>query len=135
MSKKVLIAEDYGDIRLRQMMKLLLEMYGYEAVEAADGREAVEKAVACKPDMILMDIMMPYMDGIEATKSIRQMKGLDEIPIVAVTAYDDFYLDRAQRAGFNAVLSKPLQFEELEPILEHYLRPATTTSASAHGGH
>ena len=120
--KKVLIAEDYGDIR--QMMKLLLEMYGYEAVEAADGREAVQKAVECHPDMILMDIMMPYMDGIEATRKIRKLEGGREIPIVAITAYDDFYMDRAVDAGFTAVLSKPLVFEELQPLLDRYLHTA-----------
>ena len=121
MIKKVLIAEDYGDIR--QMMKLLLEMYGYEAVEAADGQEAVQKAIECHPDLILMDIMMPYMDGIEATRKIRKLEGVvGDIPIVAVTAYDDFYKERAQEAGFTAVLSKPLVFEELEPLLDHYLQ-------------
>jgi len=119
MSKKVLIAEDYGDIR--QMMKLLLEMYGYETFEASDGREAVKKARECHPDLILMDIMMPRLDGIEATRAIRNSKEGHDIPIVAVTAYDDFYNERAMDAGFTAVLSKPLFFDELQPILDHYL--------------
>jgi two-component system cell cycle response regulator DivK len=121
MSKKVLIAEDYGDIR--RMMKMLLEMYGYEALEASDGREAVEKAASCRPDLILMDIMMPEIDGIEATRAIRELDDLDDIPILAVTAHDDFYKDDALDAGFNDVLSKPLLFDELGPILEQYLHP------------
>jgi CheY-like chemotaxis protein len=124
MSKKVLIAEDYGDIR--QMMKLLLEMYGYETLEASDGREAVEKAAECHPDLILMDIMMPRLDGIEATRAIRNSEVGRHIPIVAVTAYDDFYSERALNAGFTAVLSKPLFFDELQPILDHYLHPPET---------
>ena len=126
MLKKVLIAEDYGDIR--QMMKVLLEMYGYETFEAADGREAVEKTAEYHPDLILMDIMMPRLDGIEATRAIRRTKDGRDIPIVAVSAYDDFYKQRALDAGCTAVLSKPLFFDELEPILDHYLHPPNASA-------
>jgi len=134
MSKKVLIAEDYGDVR--QMMKLLLEMYGYEALEASDGREAVEKVRKYHPDLVLMDIMMPYMDGIEATKNIRGMGEIGEIPIVAVTAHDDFFRESVKDAGFTAILSKPLFFDELGPILENYLEsPGASVAVKAHSGH
>jgi CheY-like chemotaxis protein len=106
------------------MMKLLLEMYGYEALEAADGREAVQKAAECHPDLILMDIMMPYLDGIEATRAIRKLEGIGNIPIVAITAYDDIIYDRALDAGFTAVLSKPLFFDEFKLMLDRLLKPA-----------
>jgi CheY-like chemotaxis protein len=129
MGKKVLIAEDYGDIR--QMMKLLLEMYGYEALEAADGREAIEKAAEYHPDLILMDIMMPHLDGIEATRAIRKLEGASDIPIVAITAYDDLINDRAMAAGFTAVLSKPLFFDELPIMLDRFLKP----TVKGHSGH
>ena len=74
MRKRVLVAEDFDDIR--QMMKILLECHGYEVVEAADGYEAVRKAVSSNPDLILMDIAMPVMDGIQATQAIRKHDGL-----------------------------------------------------------
>lgn len=86
MSKKILIVEDRDDIRL--MMKILVEQYGYEVVTAMDGYEAIEMVHQHKPDLILMDLMMPFMSGVEAAKIIRQMAG-DQVPMLAVTASDD----------------------------------------------
>jgi CheY-like chemotaxis protein len=119
MGKKVLIAEDYEDVR--RMMKIMLELYGYEALEARDGYEAVEKTVEHRPDMILMDISMPVLDGLSATKAIRQSDETGDIPILAVTAYGDFYEKKALDAGCTAVIPKPLEFDQLRPLLEHYL--------------
>lgn len=119
MGKKVLIAEDYDDVR--RMMKIMLELYGYEALEASDGYEAVEKAAKFKPDMVLMDISMPVLDGLNATRAIRQFEEGADIPILAVTAYGDFYKDKAIDAGCTDVISKPLQFEQLQPIIERYI--------------
>ena len=119
MGKKVLIAEDYEDVR--RMMKIMLELYGYETVEARDGYEAVEKTAECRPDMILMDVSMPVLDGLNATRAIRQFDQAADIPILAVTAYGDFYKDRALDAGCDAVITKPLHFESLKPLLDHYL--------------
>ena len=119
MKKRVLVVEDYADIR--RMMKILLECRGYEVLEAADGYEAVKKAVADNPDLILMDIAMPVMDGLQATKAIRQHDDLVDVPIVAVTAYGDFYGERARSAGCNDVIQKPLDFGRLEPIVEGYI--------------
>jgi two-component system cell cycle response regulator/two-component system cell cycle response regulator DivK len=119
MGKRVLIAEDYTDIR--RMMKIMLELYGYEALEASDGYEAVEKTAQFHPDMILMDISMPVLDGLSATKAIRQFADSRDIPILAVTAYGDFYAKKAIDAGCTAVIPKPLHFDELKPLLDHYL--------------
>jgi len=119
MAKKVLIAEDYDDVR--RMMKIMLELYGYEALEASDGYEAVEKTAKFKPDVVLMDISMPVLDGLNATRAIRQFDDGASIPILAVTAYGDFYKDKAIDAGCNAVISKPLHFENLQPIIEQYI--------------
>jgi two-component system cell cycle response regulator DivK len=119
MRKRVLVAEDYDDIR--RMMKILLECRGYEVLEAADGYEAVKKAVSDNPDLILMDIAMPVMDGLQATKAIRQHDDLADIPIVAVTAYGDFYGERARNAGCTDVIQKPLDFGRLEPMVESYM--------------
>jgi CheY-like chemotaxis protein len=119
MKKRVLVAEDYEDIR--RMMKVLLEWRGYEVLEAADGYEAVKKAVSDSPDLILMDIAMPVMDGLQATEAIRKHDDLADVPIVAVTAYGDFYGERARNAGCNDVLQKPLDFGRLEPMVENYI--------------
>lgn len=118
-NKRVLLAEDETD--LRKMMKILLELHGYDVIEAADGYEAVEKAVEQGPDLILMDIAMPVMDGIDSTRTIRMHKELDEVPIVAVTAYGDFYSKRARKAGCNDVIQKPIDFGQLKPMMERYM--------------
>lgn len=119
MVKLVLIADDYDDTR--RMMRYMLETRGYEAIEAADGIDAVEKAHKYHPDMILMDIAMPMLDGLKATEAIRQFDDDPDIPIVALTAYDDFYEERALAAGCNEVIGKPFEFEELEETLDYYL--------------
>ena len=119
MTKRVLIADDYDDTR--RMMRYMLETRGYEAIEAADGIDAVEKAYKYHPDMILMDIAMPMLDGLKATEAIRQFDDDPDIPIVALTAYDDFYEERALAAGCNEVIGKPFEFEELEETLDYYL--------------
>jgi len=118
-NKRVLLAEDETD--LRKMMKILLELHGYDVLEAADGYEAVEKAVEEEPDLILMDIAMPVMDGIDSTRTIRRHEGLRNVPIVAVTAYGDFYSQRARKAGCDDVIQKPIDFSRLKPMVESYL--------------
>jgi CheY-like chemotaxis protein len=118
MNRKVLIVEDHEDIR--QMMKVYLGCYGYEIVEATDGYEAVDIAVREMPDLILMDIAMPILDGIGATEAIRSHAELADIPIVALSAYGDFYREKALEVGCNDVIQKPLDFDRLEPIVERY---------------
>ena len=118
MSKKVLIVEDFTDAR--RMMRFQMESEGYEVLEAADGMEAVEKAVGEKPDLILMDIAMPVLDGIQATTAIRQHDDLVGVPIIALTAYGDFYKDRARDVGCNEVVQKPIDFQQLRPVIQHY---------------
>ena len=118
-NKRVLLVEDETD--LRKMMKILLELHGYDVLEAADGYEAVEKALEEGPDLILMDIAMPVMDGIASARTIRRHEELRSVPIVAVTAYGDFYSQRARSAGCTDVIQKPLDFAQLKPMVERYL--------------
>ena len=118
-NKRVLLVEDETD--LRKMMKILLELHGYDVLEAADGYEAVEKAVSEEPDLILMDIAMPVMDGIDSARTIRRHEDLRSIPIVAVTAYGDFYSQRARNAGCTDVIQKPIDFGQLKPMMERYM--------------
>ncbi|HEY0048364.1 MAG TPA: response regulator [Pyrinomonadaceae bacterium] len=119
MQKKILIAEDYADIRL--MMKMLVRGYGYEVIEASDGYDAIEKVRQHHPDLILMDLSMPIMNGLTATEIIRTFAGMEKVPIIAVTAYGKSFYGKAIRAGCNDVLSKPLDFDNLEPLLNRYL--------------
>lgn len=117
--KKVLIAEDYADIRT--MMKILVRTYGYEVIEARDGSEAIEKAKEHQPDFIFMDLMMPVLDGITATRVIREIESCGEVPIVAVTAYERSFFNKALEAGCNEVIEKPLKFDSLGSLLNQYL--------------
>jgi len=117
--KRVLIADDFTDTR--RLMKLLIEKSGYDVDEAADGYEAVKKAVKERPNLILMDIAMPIMDGIQATQAIRRHYDSSEVPIVAVTAYGDFYKDRARDAGCNDVVQKPLAITDVSPLVKKFM--------------
>lgn len=119
MSKKVLVVEDYADSR--EFMKFLLESYGYTVIEAVDGIEAVDKVKQYHPDLILMDLSLPIVDGLTATRAIREFERKSSIPIIAVTAFGNDYRRRAIEAGCDDLIDKPVDFEELEPILHHYL--------------
>jgi len=119
MTKTVLIVEDYEDARV--MMKVLVELCGYKAVEAEDGYEAIEKVKTFAPELIFMDLSMPRMDGISATQEIRHLDGYSSTPIVALTAYGDLHGQEALEAGCNEVIPKPMDFERLQPLLDKYL--------------
>ena len=119
-SRTVLVVEDFEDNRF--MMKRLLEMNGYRVVEAVNGEEAVEIARREQPDVILMDLSLPMMDGLSATRRIREQQELRNIPIVAVSAHDtvDFHAD-ALAAGCNDYVTKPVDFDQLENLLARLL--------------
>jgi CheY-like chemotaxis protein len=116
----VLVVEDFADNRF--MMRKLLEMSGYQVVEAVDGREAVEMAERARPDLILMDLSLPRLDGLDATRRIRELEGLSAVPIVAVSAHDtnDFHAD-ALAAGCNEYVTKPIDFDELDALVKKLL--------------
>lgn len=102
-------------------MKFLVESYGYEVIEAADGLEAIESFKSLFPDLILMDISMPLMDGLTATKAIRKFEGKAKIPIIAVTAHGNLFYERAIEAGCNDLIIRLIEFDSLEPLLNQYL--------------
>ncbi|MCA1629030.1 MAG: response regulator [Acidobacteria bacterium] len=116
----VLVVEDFEDNRF--MMRRLLEMSGYRVVEAVNGEQAVETAVGEQPDLILMDLSLPKLDGLAATRRIRQHEALSKVPIVAVSAHDttDFHAD-ALAAGCNEYVTKPIDFDQLEALLKKLL--------------
>lgn len=119
MPKTVLIVEDYDDTR--QFMRFLVEAYGYDVIEAADGLEAVDRVKQLHPDLILMDISLPFVDGLTATKAIREFDNGAKTPIIAVSAFGKYYHDKAVAAGCNDLIDKPVDFDVLEPILHQYL--------------
>ena len=118
---KVLLVEDTEDNR--QMMRRLLEMSGYRVVEAINGVEAVKLASEEKPRIILMDLSLPLIDGLTATRRIRSLPGLSKVPIVAVSAHDtaDFHSE-ALAAGCNAYVTKPIDYPELEEVVNRLLQ-------------
>jgi CheY-like chemotaxis protein len=116
----VMVVEDFEDNRF--MMRRLLEMSGYQVLEAINGEEAVELAERERPSLILMDLSLPLLDGLAATRRIRQHEGLRDVPIVAVSAHDtaDFHAD-ALAAGCNDYVTKPIDFDQLEQLLNRLL--------------
>jgi CheY-like chemotaxis protein len=119
MAKTVLIVEDYEDTR--EFMKILLESYGYKVIEAADGIEAIDRVKQYHPDLILMDISLPFVDGLTATRTIRDFDVDSQVPIIAVTAFGKTYYSKAIEAGCDDLIDKPIDFDTLEPILKGYL--------------
>jgi CheY-like chemotaxis protein len=116
-----MVVEDFDDTRT--MLKSLLEMSGYCVVEAANGREAVAMVQRKCPDLILMDLNMPELDGFAATEQIRRCRDYcKKVPIVAVSALDTFGIkEAAYDAGCNEYLTKPIDFDQLEDLVHGML--------------
>ena len=102
---RILIAEDHMDSR--EALRALLEAIGYEVYVAHDGRQAVEHALAVQPDLILMDIMMPGVDGLAATRTLRAHPGFRQVPIIALTAMEGAR-ERVREAGCDDMVAKPI---------------------------
>jgi two-component system cell cycle response regulator DivK len=120
MSKLILVVEDQEDNR--RIMRDLLTSVGYEVIEAVTGEDGVAMAETQRPDLILMDIQLPGLDGYEATRQIKANPDLEHIPIIVVTSYalsgDDV---KAFEAGCNAYVSKPFSPRELLAKIREYL--------------
>jgi CheY-like chemotaxis protein len=119
-SLTVLLVEDTEDNRF--MMRRLLEITGYRVVEAMNGEEAVRLAKAECPHLILMDLSLPVIDGLAATRLIRKIPACERTPIIAVSAHDtsDFQSE-AISAGCNCYITKPINFNELEAMIAQLL--------------
>lgn len=118
----VLVVDDYADTRL--VVKWALEMRGFRVIEAASGEEALGLAKKQRPDVVLMDLNMPVMDGFSTMRLMREDSELNLVPIVAVTAQDQaLSRDRAREAGCTEYISKPIDFERLD-VLINRLVPA-----------
>src|SRR5215470_3975372 len=118
MVKSVLVVEDYDDTR--EMMRIMIENCGYSVLEAAGPYEAIEKAAEFHPDLILMDIGLPLMDGLTTAEEIIGTESTADIPIVAVTAYHDVK-SQVLKAGCTGVLYKPVDPPQLKQVLDTHL--------------
>jgi two-component system cell cycle response regulator DivK len=117
----VLLVEDTEDNRF--MMKRLLEMTGYRVVEATNGEEAVRIAQVETPQLILMDLSLPVIDGLAATRAIRKLPDFEETPIIAVSAHDSSdFLSEALEAGCDSYITKPIDFSQLEVLIAKLLK-------------
>lgn len=118
--KLFLVVEDFEDSRF--MMRRLLEMAGYRVLEASDGEQAVKMALDARPALILMDLSLPKLDGLSATREIRKKRVLRRVPIVAVSAHDSPQTRaEALAAGCNEYVTKPIDFDILNAVLERYV--------------
>lgn len=119
MSAKILIVEDSAEIR--GSLKLLIELEGYEAIEASDGLDACSKAAGELPDLILMDLRLPGMDGDDAARLIHAQPKNSAVPILCVSSYSKLYPDRISEAGYVAAYTKTELVEGLSGILTKHL--------------
>jgi two-component system cell cycle response regulator DivK len=120
MGKTILIVED--EPRNLKLLRDLLQRFGYEILEASDGEQGVKSAGEKMPDLILMDIMMPKMDGLEATRIIKADTKTKHIPIIALTSYA-MKGDREKtiEAGCDGYIAKPIDIKEVLKTIETYL--------------
>ena len=129
-SKTVLLVEDYADSRF--MLGRLLEMSGYRVLEAADGREAVQIAERGCPDVVLMDLQMPVLDGFTATSIIRRIESTCRVPVIAVSAQStEDYVSAARRVGCDHFVPKPVDFDLLLELIRKCTEGAGASAYSA----
>ena len=119
----VMVADDFDDTRL--LLRLWFERMGYGVVEAEDGLRAVEVALREMPDLIIMDLHMPVLDGLEATRLIRDIERLRGVPVVAVSAYGaEQFRGAALSAGCSEYVATPFDPAELKSLIERLLKEA-----------
>lgn len=124
MPQKILVVED--ELTNQEVAEVILRNQGYQVLLAANGQEAIEKAVAEQPDLIIMDILMPVLDGLTATRQIKTNPRTASIPVVAVTAKaSNSDRDAAEAAGCDGFLAKPYRNKTLVEIVKLHLQPDT----------
>lgn len=123
MSKRILVVEDCDDSRTI-LVSILKRFCGYETIEAANGAEAIEKAMSEKPDLILMDLDLPDISGMEAAKAVKENPSTAHIPIVAQTAWSSRqWKGRVLRLGMVDYLEKPVSMELMKATIEKFIQP------------
>ena len=123
MSNRILIVEDRDDLRTI-LVAILSRFCGYETIEAANGAEAIEKAVSEKPDLILMDLDLPDISGIDAAKAVKENPTTAHIPIVAQTAWSSRqWKGKVLSTGMVDYLDKPVSMELMKATIEKFILP------------
>lgn len=123
----ILVVDDSADNVA--LLSLDLQQMGYRVVTATNGEEAVSVASAILPNLILMDISMPRLDGLGATRRIREIESLREVPIIALTAFDtDGFKRAAYDVGVSGYLTKPIDFDRMHQLIARQLLPGTMDS-------
>lgn len=120
MAPTIMLVE--GQPETREMLRNWLEGKGYRIVEAADGQEALDLAPLARPDLIMMDVRLPKLNGIAVTRRLRQQPEFERVPIVAVSALDStVFREAALSVGFAEYLGKPVDLDKLELVLTELL--------------
>ena len=120
MAKVILLVED--EPKNLTLLRDVLQVSGYKTIEATDGKQGVELAKSKKPDLILMDVQMPVMDGLEATRILKADATTSNIPVLALTSYAmKGDKERILEAGCDGYLAKPIDIKELLKIVAEYL--------------
>jgi CheY-like chemotaxis protein len=119
--RTILIVDDFDDTRL--LLRTWLQRKGYRVVEAENGKQAVAMAESSHPDLIIMDVEMPELDGLSATRQIRTLANSEELPIVVVSAYGaDLFRADALAAGCNEYVSTPFEPDVLEKVIRSLIK-------------
>ena len=119
--RTILVVDDFDDTRL--LLRTWLEKRGFRVVEADNGIDAIAKAEKDSPDLIIMDVEMPQLDGLSATRRIRKVESLTSVPIVAVSAYGaDQFREQALAAGCDEYVSTPFEPDALEGIIRSLVK-------------
>lgn len=114
--RTILVVDDFDDTRL--LLRTWLERRGFRVVEAENGIQAINQAESEAPDLIIMDMQMPQLDGLSATRRIRKLESMNSVPIVAVSAYGaDQFREQALAAGCNEYVSTPFEPAILERVI------------------
>lgn len=125
----VLVVDDLADNLV--LISLSLQTSGFRVLTANNAEEAIKIAVLARPDLILMDIAMPEMDGLSAVRRIRTLPELQHVPVVALTAFNTSgFRQAAYEAGFDAYLTKPLDFDRLNSLIMMLLHDGETADLS-----
>lgn len=127
----ILVVDDSADNLT--MISLGLQQYGFRVATATNGAEAVKVAALVNPDLIIMDLAMPEVDGLESTRQIRQNADLKDIPVIALTAFStEGFRRAAHESGFDGYLTKPVEFDRLHDLIGRLIGLAKSAHADNH---
>src|SRR5579863_4515254 len=130
----ILVVED--NPITRKMLRISLEAEGYSVVEAADARAAIASVERALPDLVLQDIILPDMDGVELVHRLQTLPGMEDVPIVALSGFLSRIEEaRTAQAGFTALLVKPIEPSRLIESIQHFLPQMRESAASSPGRH